>query len=46
MNQPEKPETPKQATWLTFAHLFALGLLLALTLVRLKLRMRGEGWLG
>jgi len=36
MNQPEKPSTPKQASWQTFAHIFALGLLLALALVLVR----------
>ena len=30
MSPPEKPVKPNRATWQTFAHLFALGLLLAL----------------
>lgn len=36
MNRPEKPSIPKQATWLTFAHLFAFGLLLALAIVLVR----------
>ena len=36
MSQQEKSSTPKQATWLTFAHLFAFGVLLALAMMLVK----------
>jgi len=36
VSQQEKSSTPKQATWLTFAHLFAFGVLLALAMMLVK----------
>lgn len=36
MNHIKKPTTQKKATWLTFAHLFAFGLLLALAIMLVR----------